>query len=55
MDITKNDGVVKYSNRITVGIQYNILNLPSHIRFADGSSIVYEYAATAVKSVPRIL
>ena len=29
--------------------QYNILNLPSHIRFADGSSIVYEYAADGSK------
>ena len=30
-------------------IQYNILNLPSHITFADGSSIEYEYAADGRK------
>ncbi len=29
--------------------QYNILNLPSHIIFADGSSIAYEYAADGSK------
>ena len=30
-------------------IQYNILNLPSHISFADGNSIEYEYAADGRK------
>ena len=29
--------------------RYNILNLPSHISFADGSSIEYEYAADGRK------
>ena len=29
--------------------QCNILNLPSHITFADGSSIEYEYAADGRK------
>ena len=29
--------------------QYNILNLPSHISFADGNSIEYEYAADGRK------
>ena len=30
-------------------IQYNILNMPSHISFADGNSIEYEYAADGRK------
>ena len=29
--------------------QYNVLNLPSHISFADGSRIEYEYAADSRK------
>jgi uncharacterized protein RhaS with RHS repeats len=49
----KNGNLAKDLNKKISEIQYNILNLPSHISFADGSSIEYEYAAG--KSVPRIL
>ena len=41
----KNGNLTKDLNRKITGIQYNILNLPSHISFADGNSIEYEYAA----------
>lgn len=41
----KNGNLTKDLNKKITGIQYNILNLPSHIRFVDGSSIEYEYAA----------
>lgn len=51
----KNGNLAKDLNKKISEIQYNILNLPSHISFADGSSIEYEYAQTAGKSVPRIL
>ena len=45
----KNGNLTKDLNKNITEIQYNILNLPSHIRFADGSSIVYEYAADGSK------
>lgn len=45
----KNGNLTKDLNKNITGIQYNILNLPSHIIFADGSSIVYEYAADGSK------
>ena len=45
----KNGNLTKDLNKNINGIQYNILNLPSHIRFAGGSSIVYEYAADGSK------
>ena len=45
----KNGNLTKDLNKKITEIQYNILNLPSHIRFADGSSIVYEYAADGSK------
>ena len=45
----KNGNLTKDLNKNITGIQYNILNLPSHISFADGSSIVYEYAADGSK------
>ena len=43
----KNGNLTKDLNKNISGIQYNILNLPSHISFADGSSI--EYAADGSK------
>ncbi len=45
----KNGNLTKDLNKNITGIQYNILNLPSHISFADGSHIVYEYAADGRK------
>ena len=45
----KNGNLTKDLNKNISGIQYNILNLPSHISFADGSSIEYEYAADGSK------
>ena len=45
----KNGNLTKDLNKNITEIQYNILNLPSHIRFAGGSSIVYEYAADGSK------
>ena len=45
----KNGNLTKDLNKNITEIQYNILNLPSHISFADGSSIVYEYAADGSK------
>ena len=45
----KNGNLTKDLNKNITGIQYNILNLPSHITFADGNSIVYEYAADGSK------
>ncbi len=45
----KNGNLTKDLNKKITEIQYNILNLPSHISFADGSSIVYEYAADGSK------
>ena len=45
----KNGNLTKDLNKNITEIQYNILNLPGHIRFADGSSIVYEYAADGSK------
>lgn len=45
----KNGNLTKDLNKNITGIQYNILNLPSHIIFVDGSSIVYEYAANGSK------
>ena len=45
----KNGNLTKDLNKNITGIQYNILNLPSHITFADGSSIEYEYAADGRK------
>ena len=45
----KNGNLTKDLNKNINGIQYNILNLPSHISFADGSSIEYEYAADGSK------
>ena len=45
----KNGNLTKDLNKNITGIQYNILNLPSHISFADGSSIEYEYAADGSK------
>ena len=45
----KNGNLTKDLNKNITGIQYNILNLPSHISFADGSSIEYEYAADGRK------
>ena len=41
--------LAKDLNKKITGIQYNILNLPSHITFADGNSIEYEYAADGRK------
>ena len=45
----KNGNLTKDLNKKITGIQYNILNLPSHISFADGNSIEYEYAADGRK------
>ena len=45
----KNGNLTKDLNKNITEIQYNILNLPSHISFADGSSIEYEYAADGRK------
>jgi RHS repeat-associated protein len=45
----KNGNLTKDLNKNITEIQYNILNLPSHITFADGNSIVYEYAADGSK------
>ena len=45
----KNGNLTKDLNKNITEIQYNILNLPSHISFADGSSIEYEYAADGSK------
>ena len=45
----KNGNLTKDLNKNISGIQYNILNLPSHISFADGNSIEYEYAADGSK------
>ena len=45
----KNGNLTKDLNKKISEIQYNILNLPSHISFADGSHIVYEYAADGRK------
>ena len=45
----ENGNLTKDLNKNITEIQYNILNLPSHIRFAGGSSIVYEYAADGSK------
>ena len=45
----KNGNLAKDLNKKISEIQYNILNLPSHITFADGSSIEYEYAADGRK------
>ena len=45
----KNGNLTKDLNKNINGIQYNILNLPSHITFADGNSFVYEYAADGSK------
>ncbi len=45
----KNGNLTKDLNKNISEIQYNILNLPSHISFADGSSIEYEYAADGRK------
>ena len=45
----KNGNLTKDLNKNITEIQYNILNLPSHISFADGNSIVYEYAADGSK------
>ena len=45
----KNGNLAKDLNKKISEIQYNILNLPSHISFADGSSIEYEYAADGRK------
>ena len=45
----KNGNLTKDLNKKITEIQYNILNLPSHISFADGSSIEYEYAADGSK------
>ena len=45
----KNGNLAKDLNKKISEIQYNILNLPSHITFADGNSIVYEYAADGSK------
>ena len=45
----KNGNLIKDLNKNITEIQYNILNLPGHIIFADGNSIVYEYAADGSK------
>ena len=45
----KNGNLTKDLNKNISEIQYNILNLPSHISFADGNSIEYEYAADGRK------
>lgn len=45
----KNGNLTKDLNKNITEIQYNILNLPGHITFADGNSIVYEYAADGSK------
>ena len=45
----KNGNLAKDLNKKISEIQYNILNLPSHISFADGNSIEYEYAADGRK------
>ena len=45
----KNGNLIKDLNKNITEIQYNILNLPGHIIFADGNSIVYECAADGSK------
>lgn len=45
----KNGNLTKDLNKNITDIQYNVLNLPSHLLFADGSSIEYEYAADGRK------
>ena len=44
-----NGNLTKYLNKNFTNIQYNFLNLPSTITFADGSTISYLYEADGTK------
>lgn len=44
-----NGNLTKDLNKNITGIQYNFLNLPSLVTFADGSTIAYLYAADGTK------
>lgn len=44
-----NGNLTKDLNKNITGIQYNFLNLPSLVTFADGSTIAYLYAADRTK------
>ena len=43
-----NGSLIKDLNK-GIGIQYNLLNLPSQVKFSDGSTITYTYGADGVK------
>ena len=45
----KNGNLTKDLNKNISGIEYNLLNLPSQVIFADGKSIEYEYGADGRK------
>ena len=44
-----NGNLTKDSNKGITNIAYNSLNLPSTVKFSDGSTIVYTYAANGTK------
>lgn len=49
-----NGSLIKDLNKGTE-IQYNLLNLPSQVKFSDGSTITYTYGADGVKLLARCI